>query len=129
MLARTSYPKEYVTATRTRLQALNAAYADVEGGGEFETLCFNHMVLALDNCFCHRARGGEGKDGNPLNEVRMLAASIMENDGMLAADKQIKLDPEKSVLGLEVGDAIALSAADFERLAAAFLSEIEARYP
>jgi hypothetical protein len=52
----------------------------------------------------------------------------MENQGILAADKQIRLRPDASVLGYEVGDEIKLSAADFRRLSDAFLAEIEARY-
>lgn len=51
------------------------------------------MVLALDQLFVHRARGIEGKDGNPLNEVRVLCTSIMANGGVLVKDSQIKLDP------------------------------------
>ena len=33
----------------------------------------------------YRARTKEGKDGNPLNEVRMLCSSLMHDDGRLAA--------------------------------------------
>jgi hypothetical protein len=129
MLARKSYPQEYVDATRTRLAELTSSFERLQSAGDFEPLCFNHMVLALDRCFVHRQRGMEGKDGNPLNEARVIADSLMENDGVLAVDNQIKLDPAKTVLGLEPGDEIALSAADFSRLAEAFLKEIEARYP
>jgi hypothetical protein len=50
----------------------------------------------LENYFVHRSRTLEKKDGNPLNEVRVLCTSMMSNDGKLAADKQIRLDPAKS---------------------------------
>jgi hypothetical protein len=70
-----------------------------------------------------------GKDGNPLNEVRVLCNSLMANDGVLAADKRIRLDPEKSVLGLRVGDPIELNEPQFRRLSSASLAEIENRYP
>ena len=58
--------------------------------------------------FLHRLTGIEGKDGNPLNEVRVLCNSILPNQGKLQVDKlpgwpnsagaSIKLPPEKSVL-------------------------------
>ena len=35
----------------------------------------------------------ELKDGNPLNEVRMLWTSMMQNDDVLLADKQIQVEP------------------------------------
>jgi hypothetical protein len=37
--------------------------------------------------------------------------------------------PEKSVLGLRVGDRIELTGPQFRRLSNAFLAEIEDRYP
>jgi len=46
----------------------------------------------------------------------------------MRADRQIKLPPERSVLKLEVGDPIKISAADFERLSAAFFTELERRF-
>jgi hypothetical protein len=50
----------------------------------FETNFFNHMVLVLDHYFVHRSRIIELKDGNPLNEVRMLCDSIMLHDNKMA---------------------------------------------
>jgi hypothetical protein len=70
----------------------------------------------------------EGKDGNPLNEVRVLCTTLMENDGVLAADKQIRLRPETSVLHLAVGDEIRLTQGEFVRLAEGFFAEIEKKY-
>ena len=93
------------------------------------TTYFNNLVIALDHHFCHRVRNREGKDGNPLNEVRVIVNSLMENDGLLKPDSSTKLKPETSVLGYAPGDRIALSAADFQRLSDGFLREIEARYP
>jgi hypothetical protein len=43
----------------------------------------------------------EGKDGNPLNEVRVLCNSILENKSVLRANKTIKLKPDASVLKLK----------------------------
>lgn len=50
---------------------------------------FNHMVLALDDCFPHRSRIIEGKDGNPLNEVRIFCDSIRANGALLLCEKVI----------------------------------------
>jgi hypothetical protein len=94
----------------------------------FEPNFFNNMVLALDNYFCHRSRTIEKKDGNPLNEVRMLCNSIMNNNNKMATDKTIKYDPAKSVLKYKVGDDIKLNEEDFELLSKAFFAEIEKKY-
>ena len=69
----------------------------------FEPRYFNNLTLVLDAYFMHRTRALEGKDGNPLNEVRMLCSSLLTNDGVLAADKTIKYNPETSVLKLRGG--------------------------
>ena len=94
----------------------------------FEPHFFNNMVLALDNLFVHRSRGVEKKDGNPLNEVRLLCNSIMNNGGTVCADKTFKIDPARSVLKYEVGQKIRLNEADFILLSSGFFTEIEAKY-
>ena len=88
------------------------------------------MALVLDRYFVHRLPGVdyEGKDGNPLNEVRIVCDSLMNNNGTLRGDKQIKLTPERSILKLRVGDPIRLTGAEFERLSAAFFAELERRF-
>jgi hypothetical protein len=78
--------------------------------------------------FVHRSCTLELEDGNPLNEVRMLAASILQNEGVLASDKTIKLDAQRSILKLKIGDAIRLTEADFARFSRAFLAEVEAKF-
>jgi hypothetical protein len=86
------------------------------------------MVLALDSYFVHRARAMEKKDGNPLNEVRMLCNSMMNNNNMMCADKTIKFDPTKSVLKYRIGAEIKLNEADFMLLSSAFFAEVESKY-
>jgi hypothetical protein len=88
------------------------------------------MTLVLDRCFVHRLPGAdyEGKDGNPLNEVRFVCDSLLTNNGRLRAEKQIKLSPERSVLKLKVDDPILLSRHDFERLSGGFFAELERRF-
>ncbi len=126
MLGVSSYKKDYVAACRARMDALLASY---NGSGAFEQPFLSHMILALDHSFMHRLRGAEGKDGNPLNEVRMLANSLLENGGVMTEDKTIKYKPESSVLKIAIGDTIRLDLAGFGRLATAFFDEIEKRYP
>ena len=135
------YPKDYIAACRARVDADLRAYR--EGGGkaatkELEARFFNDQVLLLDYMFVHRLSGIEGKDGNPLNEVRVLCNSILLNRGKLQVDRLpgwpnsavagIKLPPEKSVLKLKGGDEVRLSAADFERLSKAFFAELEKKF-
>lgn len=145
MLSVDHYPQTFIDGCRARVDAQISAYQDLVAAAKdldrtdetplgaaiatFEPLFFNNMVLVLDNSFLHRSRNMEGKDGNPLNEVRVLCNSLLNNGGVLAADKQIKLDPAKSILKYQVGDEIKLSEADFVLLAKAFFAEIESRYP
>ena len=76
----------------------------------------------------HRTRAIEGKDGNPLNEARMLCTSILQNNGVLALDKTIKYRPEASVTKLEIGDEIHLDQAQFQALCDAFFAELERKF-
>ena len=93
-----------------------------------EPVLFTNMVLVLDRYFVHRIRPVTGKDGNPLNEVELLAESIMDNDRVMRGNKVIKLVPAESVMKLEFGDRIEFTAAEFDRLAKAFFAELEARF-
>jgi hypothetical protein len=136
MLSIASYDQTYVGRCRGKIEASLEAFRALkqETGGArvlaaFETEYCNGLVMALDHYFDHRARGPEGKDGNPLNEIRILCNSFMHNNGKLQADTQIKLDPAKSVLGLRVGDPIVLDEATFAKLADAVFAEIGKRYP
>ncbi len=132
MLSSTSYAQGYVASARTALRSTVTAYRRLAKTGTpdatFERLFFNHMVLALEMYFAHREPAEEGGDGNPLNEVRLLATSIMDNDGRLVSDARTALPPERSVLGYAVGDEIVLDPDSFTRLSEAFLDEIERRY-
>ena len=135
MLAASKYPQDYVDACRARTARQVATYkkvATAAGTGKaldaFEPEFFNDLVVVLECSFVHRLRGAEGKDGNTLNEVRALASSIIEHDGVLTIEKSMKLKPEASVLGLAAGDTIALDAKQFQRLADAFFAEIEQKF-
>jgi hypothetical protein len=144
MLSVNSYSKQYIADRSKAIDDQVAAYrrlarvARKEAGKEnepvdkaltsFEAVYFNALVIVLDTYFCHRARTMEGKDGNAMNEVRLLCTSLMENGGVLMQDKSIKLKPDLSVLGLDVGDRIQLGQADFVKLADAYFARIEQTY-
>ena len=134
MLAVTTYDPNYINHCRSLLDAQLAAYDALAAGARrsdvaaFERLLFAHLVVVLDAYFMHRMRGREGKDGNPINEVRMVADSILHHGGVLAADKTIKYRPDAGVLHLEIGEEIRLERKGFGRLADAYFAEIEARF-
>ena len=141
MLGMKTYSQDYIDACRARVEANLRAYRKQAGKApakEFEDRFFKDQVLLLDYMFVHRFSGIEGRDGNPLNEVRVLCNSILLNKGKLQVDKlpgwpnsagaSIKLPPERSVLKLRVGDDVKLSEADFVRLSKAFFAEIEKKY-
>ncbi len=142
MLCMNNYSQEYVDECRIKIEAQVAAYRDlVEAAGDsastsrlvdaayaFEPTFFNNMVLVLENYFVHRSRTLEKKDGNPLNEVRILCNSLLNNNGMMTADKSIKLDTTRSVLRHQFGDEIKVREADFKQLSKAFFAELETKY-
>src|SRR3954454_270216 len=137
MLGRKSYTPEELDRATTAIDRQVAAYKKLvkaidtsdpkvaSAVEDFEPLFFNNLTLALDRPFVHRLRAVSGKDGNPLNEVELLVESLMNNDGVLRGNNVIKLVPDQSVLMLDLGDRIRLSADEFERLAGAFLGELE----
>ena len=95
---------------------------------DFENLYFNNMVVVLDRYFVHRIRPVTGKDGNPLNEVELIADSLMNNGGVFRGNNVIKYVADSSVVRLRAGDAIKLTAADFELLSAAFFDELKRKF-
>ena len=130
MLSENSYKREYIEACRARVASQVAAYDRLTAvEPDFEPVFFNNMVIVLGGYFTNRMRGMEGRDGNPLNEVRVLTTSMMGNNERLAADSTINWDASHTVLGHRVGDEIHLTRDDFLRLSEAFFAELEARYP
>lgn len=137
MLMRSDYPAKYVNGVRAMVKNNVASYTalGLPAGNDFERGYVHQLLLALDSYFTHRGRGMEGKDGNPLNEVRMITDSLQGNDGhgpiipVLAPNSTIKYKPENSVLGLEIGEPLDLSVAEYKKLAGAFLDELEKRFP
>ena len=116
MLGRNSYsPGEFDAAAKAIAEALDAG----EG-----PIYFNNLVLALDRRFVHRVRAVAGKTTNPLNELELIAESLMSSGGVFTTNTVIKWTPEQSVLGLRPGDTIALTRDDFERLSTAVLGQL-----
>jgi hypothetical protein len=142
MLGRKSYTREELDHAKAAVDRQLAAYEElvkaVDGATSdpkvesalkaFEPLFFNNMTLVLDRYFVHRVRAVTGKDANPVNEVELMSDSLMNNDGVLRANNVIKLRADQTVLKLDVGDPISLSAAQFQRLSSAFFTEIEAKF-
>ena len=130
MLAVTKYEKEYVEGTRSRIDTQVSTYLDLAPTGEeaLDIAFFNNLVLALDRYFLHRARGQEGKDGNPINEVRVICDSLVDHAGLMTANKTIKMKAADSLLGYEEGDEIKLNAEQFRRLSEGFFAEIERKF-
>jgi hypothetical protein len=58
----------------------------------------------------------------------MIAEALMNTGGVYRANKVIKMIPDQSVTKLQFGDPIALTADQFEDLAAAFFDEIQRRF-
>jgi hypothetical protein len=139
------FEQDYIDACRSRIESQVAVFHEVAQAardhgdadvsaleGALESLeyeYFNNMLIVLDGYFVHRLSGVEGKDGNALNEVRVLARSLMENGGTVMADPMIGLDPARSVLGLVAGSPVILTLQQYRRISDAFLREIEGRFP
>jgi hypothetical protein len=144
MLCVNNYTQKYIDECRSRVAAQVSAYQALVATAKnksatdnplldaaikaFEPHFFNNMVLALECYLVHRARAIEKKNGNPLNEVRMLCNSMMNNHNMMCEDKTVRYDPAKSLLKYRFGDEIKLNEADFNLLASAFFAEIESKY-
>lgn len=143
MLSVSAYPQRYIDEARARIDAQVSAFTalarEVRDVGHTEANVtaaldalepeyFANMVIALDSHFVHRSRGQERKDGNAMNEVRVLVNSIQQHDSIMTAEKGIRLDAARSVLGIEYGDRVSIDRTGFERLAGAFLEAVEATY-
>jgi hypothetical protein len=86
MLCVNRYKKDYIDECRARMESLaNAARAEKRALNSavdaFEPLFFNNLSLVLDNYFVHRSRTMEGKDGNPLDEFRMICTLLCKTKG------------------------------------------------
>ena len=121
MLSVSAYPQRYINEARARISEQVAVYVELarelrsagpaKSGAmaaleALEPEYFANLVIALDNHFVHRSRGQERKDGNAMNEVRVLVASIQKHDSVMTEEKGIRLEAFRSVLGVEYGERI-----------------------
>lgn len=134
MLSVTTYSRDYIDTCRLhvarQLEAYRtlAASANRRAVADFEPLFLNHLLLALDHYFGGRCPSIEGNDGNPLNEVRLLCTSIMENRSVLLEDPSASAQPATGVLKLRPGASVALSEEQFATISIAFFGELERKF-
>ncbi|MBB2986566.1 hypothetical protein [Terracoccus luteus] len=136
------YEQDYVDSCRARDESQAAMFHsllvsvrghdDDDPNGEvanaldsLETEFFNNMLLVLEGYFVHRDPDLEASPGGVLAEVRLLAASLMQNGGaVLPAPAR----SQHAELGLREGETVRLTASSYRRLSNAFFREIERRY-
>src|SRR5262245_3538236 len=112
MLPRTGFDRHYVASCRESVGAAMDELRRVEAG----SVAWNQLVVALEHWFAQRIPKIEGRDGNPLNEVRVIAGSVIEHGAVMTVPKGIKLRSDSSVLGFEEGEELSLDGDAFERL-------------
>jgi hypothetical protein len=139
MLGRKTYTRDELDHCRAAVEHQLTAYGRLvtsRGDGDgfdaaraaFEGHFFNALTLVIDRFFVHRLRSVAGKDGNALDEVEMLADSLINNQGELRHSTVIEYVAEQSVVGLQIGDRITLNEDVFRRLSTAFFAEIDSRF-
>jgi hypothetical protein len=58
----------------------------------------------------------------------MMYNSILQDRGVMSADKTIKFNPSKSILKVQVGEKIKLTESDFVLIFRAFFAEIQTKF-
>ncbi len=128
MLGRKTYPREYIARCQRDIEAQIAEFNDLPPvTSTFASRLAGHLVIVMDACFVNRLRATEGKDGNALNEVRLLAQSLMYGEAVVD-DSTVTWNTEDMVLGLTKGDDLELSISDVDKLQRAFFVAMLDRY-
>ncbi len=128
MLGRKNYPREYIERCQRDIEAQIAEFNDLPPvTSTFARRLAGHLVIVMDACFVNRLRATEGKDGNALNEVRLLAQSLMYGD-VVVDDSTVTWRKDAMVLGLTKGDDLELTISDVDRLQQAFFEQLLDKY-
>ncbi|MDN5797225.1 MAG: hypothetical protein L0H79_15925 [Intrasporangium sp.] len=132
--------EDYLNACRARVESQVAFFrefadvvsrVDVEAGGGLEPMLeslegdyFNNLVIVLDAYFSGRLP--DSRPAGPVAvEVSALRASLVDGEGEMLPDAAATSGAGRSVLGLQAGDSIRLTAQSFARLADAYFAEID----
>ena len=105
---------------------LDLAAEGLIGEGD-EAVYFNSLTLELDRFFEDRAREVTGAGTTPLNELELLGEGL-RSEGVVPELDDIDYVASESVLKLQVGDEIELSADQFVELSDAVFAELEAKF-
>ncbi|MGA8850456.1 MAG: hypothetical protein WB508_01935 [Aeromicrobium sp.] len=125
MPGRQNYPQEYVDYCQQQIESQLSEMRDMPPvPTSFAQRLAAHLIIVMDACFAQRVRGA---DASPLNEVRVLAHSLMQGTTVVE-DSTIEWTPHDLVLGLEIDDDIALSVSDVDRLQQAFFAEMNDKH-
>ncbi|MGA9716003.1 MAG: hypothetical protein WBQ48_09265 [Aeromicrobium sp.] len=125
MPGRQNYPQEYVDYCQQQIELQLSEMRDMPPvPTSFAQRLAAHLIIVMDACFAQRVRGA---DASPLNEVRVLAHSLMQGTTVVE-DSTIEWTPHDLVLGLEIDDDIALSVSDVDRLQQAFFAEMNDKH-
>ncbi|MEV6491103.1 hypothetical protein AB0M20_21200 [Actinoplanes sp. NPDC051633] len=129
MLAVTKYPADYIASVRALIDERVAGFRELgDVPPQVAASFYADLALVLELAFVHRQRKDEGKDGNPLNELRLLAVSLLTNGGRMVDGKPLKVRPETSILGLAEGDTVTLTERDLLRLTDGVVAAVTKRF-
>lgn len=127
MPGRNAYTSDEIESCRDHCDCLLAAWGanDIQDS-TLEARVFTQAVVVLDAWFAERKRDPESTGVGPLDEVRVIADSVIRNGGTLRVDGSVPWVPERTALRLEVGQEVEVTANGYERLAAAYLAALDA---
>lgn len=125
MPGRQNYPQEYVDYCQQQIESQISEMRDMPPvPTPFAQRLAAHLVIVMDACFAQRVRGA---DGSAMDEVRVLAHSLMQGSTVME-DSTVAWKPDALVLGLEIDDDIALSVKDVDLLQQAFFAEMHEKH-